>query len=126
MAVNILTIQGRLTKDFVNKNGNAYSSIAVDTYKGETMFIDIVAFKQKAEYCFDYLHKGQMVLVSGTLNINKYQDKLYVSCAINEINNLGGGKYEEKEKTNDTPTPVDEPVATDSVDLDDPNLDLPF
>ncbi len=118
--INTLILQGRLAQDFLNKNGNAYSTLAVDTYKGDTMYIDIVAFKQTAEYCFNYLKKGTSVLVEGSLSISKYQDKKYITCIIKSINSLYGG---ERVKQVEKPQPQD---TNDDVPIDIDDDLLPF
>lgn len=127
--LNTLILQGRLTKDFIDKNGNAYGCLAVDTYKGETMFIDIIAFKNTADYCLNFLRKGASVIVSGSLNVNKYQDKIFVSCAVREIINLGNSKVDrqakeepKKQETFDDTTPID---TTEDIDTMDDDM-LPF
>lgn len=126
--VNALILQGRLTKDVVNKNGTAQFSIAFEDYKNETMFIDVVAFKQTAEYCFNYLHKGNMVIIDGSLRINKYQDKIYISCVARKITSIGSSNKETNFIKEERQAKEDLPVATEKeIDLDDPQfLDLPF
>lgn len=125
--INLLVLQGRLTKDFTNKNGNAYSCLAVDTYKGDTMFIDIAVFGKSAEYCFNYLTKGSSVLVEGSLNINEYQDKKYITCIVKTIQCIYGAKSEPKEQT-ESPIAKSQPTSdldnSGSVDISDD--DLPF
>ena len=121
--LNQLTLLGNITKDFVNKSGNAYSTIAVNTYKGETMYVDIVAFKGTAEYCLNFIRKGAKVVVNGSLNISKYQDKTYVQCAVREIINLSNKNNFIQEEDIDEEEVVDEPVATDE-EID--NSSLPF
>jgi single-strand DNA-binding protein len=56
-------------------------SIAVDrgyTRPGEekqTDFINIVAWRQTAEFVSKYFHKGSMIAVQGELRMNKFTDK---------------------------------------------------
>ena len=123
--VNALTLQGRLTKDVVNKNGNAHFSIATTNFKGETMYVDVVAFKQTAEYAFTYLSKGNMVIVEGSLSINKYQDKIYVSCVARNITSVGNNN---KEKNIDKVEEIQakEEMPTETVDIDFDDSSLPF
>ena len=77
---------GRLTKDPELRrtpSGTAVAtiSIAVDRdYKGkararETDFIDIVAWRQTAEFVSKHLTKGRMAVVEGRLQIRDYTNK---------------------------------------------------
>jgi len=122
--LNSLILQGRITKNFVNKNGNAYSSIAVQDFKGNTMFVDIACFKQTADYCFNNIKKGQMVIVDGRLSVSKYEDKTFVSCIVRDITKIGSAvvKEETVEEISDDPISVDEEetVADELFDDDRP------
>jgi len=118
--VNSLVIQGRLTKDPVNKNGNAYFGIAYTDYKNETMFLEVVAFGKNAEYCLNFLRKGNMVIVEGALKISKYQDKLFTSCVSNRVSNIGASSsnnetiiVKEEVKKEETPVATDEDIDID-------------
>ena len=51
-------------RPFTNKQGER-----------ETDFIDIVAWRQAAEFCSNYLNKGRLVLVEGRLQIRDWQTK---------------------------------------------------
>ena len=123
--LNLLVLQGRLTKDVVNKNGTAVFSIAVDVYNGDPMYVDVVAFKQTAEYCFNYLRKGNMVIVDGSLQIKKYQDRYYVSCVARTITGVGNNKENSLVKEENVVKEEETPVATDE-DIDILPDDLPF
>lgn len=41
----------------------------------QTDFINIVAWRQTAEFVTRYFHKGQLIAVQGSLQIRQYQDK---------------------------------------------------
>ena len=84
--LNHITLMGRLTRDPELRRTNsgiavASFSIAVDCdFKGEdgqkeTDFIDIVAWRNTAEFVSKYFTKGRMVVVSGALQIRNYTDK---------------------------------------------------
>lgn len=84
MSLNICTLQGRLkekpelrvtpsgaevatariavTRDFKNKNGER-----------ETDWIPIVAFAGTAKFLDKYFEKGQMIVVTGRLQVRKYE-----------------------------------------------------
>ncbi len=84
--LNRIDIMGRLTRDpelRYTPSGKPVVSfaIAVDrdyAPKGgekETDFIDIVAWQSTAEFVHKYFSKGRMIIVSGQLQIRKWDDK---------------------------------------------------
>ncbi len=83
--LNHITIMGRLTKNPEMRrtgSGKAVTSftLAVDrdfTTGGEkeTDFIECVAWGNTAEFVNTYFSKGRMAVVSGRLQIRKWQDK---------------------------------------------------
>lgn len=84
--LNCVVLMGRLTADpelrtTASGISVARFSIAVDrgyTRPGEekqTDFINIVAWRQTAEFVSRYFHKGSMIAVQGELRMNRYQDK---------------------------------------------------
>lgn len=119
--MNILILQGNLTRDFELKNGVAKTSIAVKNYKG-TLFVDLVAFKNVAENCVKFNRKGDAVVVEGELDINKYQDKTYVSCVITRISTIGKKKETEEMPKTIHGEPVEKAEEIASISDDD----LPF
>lgn len=85
--LNHITIMGRLTRDpELRKTGTGVSvasfTIACDrdfadkqTNQKETDFIDIVAWKNTADFVSKYFSKGRMAVVSGRLQIRSWNDK---------------------------------------------------
>jgi len=84
--LNRVVLIGRLTKDpelRYSPSGVAVTNftLAVDRkFKNsegqkETDFIPIVAFKQLAELCANYLAKGKLCSVDGRIQIRTYNDK---------------------------------------------------
>lgn len=84
--LNRIVLMGRLTHDPELRrtgSGTAVSSfsIAVDRdFKGqggekETDFIDIVAWRNNAEFVSKYFTKGRMAVVEGRLQIRDWKDK---------------------------------------------------
>ena len=85
--LNHITLMGRLTRDpelRYTQSGTpvASFSLAVDRDFGsrdggerQTDFIDIVAWRQTAEFVSKYLAKGRMAVVSGRLQIRDWQDR---------------------------------------------------
>ena len=85
--LNHITIMGRLTRDpELRKTGTGVSvasfTIACDrdfadkqTNQKETDFIDIVAWKNTADFVSKFFSKGRMAVVSGRLQIRSWNDK---------------------------------------------------
>ena len=82
--LNRVVLIGRLTRDpelRFTQSGIAVASftLAVDrNFKNangerETDFIDIVVWRQQAENCANYLSKGKLVAVDGSLRIRTYE-----------------------------------------------------
>ena len=85
MSLNRITIMGRLTRDPElrrTQSGAPVTSftMAVDRdFKSqsgdkETDFIDVVAWRNTAEFAAKYFTKGRMVIASGRLQIRDWQD----------------------------------------------------
>lgn len=85
--LNHIVLMGRLTRDpELRRTGTGIAvasfSIAVDrdfgskeTGEKETDFIDIVAWRNTAEFVSKYFTKGRMAVVSGRLQIRNWNDK---------------------------------------------------
>ena len=83
--MNVVILIGRLTDnpELRHTNNNiavTRFSIAVDRgYKSgegrQTDFVNIVAWRQTAEFITKYFSKGQRIAVEGALRMNQYQDK---------------------------------------------------
>lgn len=84
--LNHIVIMGRLTRDpelRCTSNGTSVASftLAVDRdFKNangdrETDFIDVVAWRNTAEFVYKHFGKGRMAVVSGRLQIRTWTDK---------------------------------------------------
>ena len=84
--LNCAVLMGRLVADpelRTTANGTSVTSfrIAVDrnfVRQGEerqTDFIDIVAWRQTADFVTRYFHKGSMIAVQGSIQTRNYEDK---------------------------------------------------
>ena len=85
--LNHIVLMGRLTRDpELRRTGSGVAvatfSLAVDrdfgssaTGEKETDFIDIVAWRNTAEFVSKYFTKGRMAVVSGRLQIRNWNDK---------------------------------------------------
>jgi single-strand DNA-binding protein len=95
--MNQVVLIGRLTRDpelrFIPNSGTAVArfSIAVNReFKREGQpdadFFNIVVWGKSAENCANYLKKGRLVAVNGSLRNNNYEDKNGVKHYSIEIN----------------------------------------
>ena len=85
MAVNLAVIMGRLVADpelrhTQNDTPVTNFTVAVDrTYKSgderQTDFIDVVAWRNTAEFVCKYFAKGQMIIIKGAIQTRTYEDK---------------------------------------------------
>lgn len=85
MSMNLIVLQGRLTKDPELKttpNGVsvAVAGVAVDRYAkaGEEKkcdFFDVQAWRKTGEFLCKYFHKGDAVLIRGQMQSRTWQDK---------------------------------------------------
>ena len=86
MSINTAVIMGRLTADpELKTTASGLSvlsfSVAVDrNYQKEgeekaVDFINVVAWRKKAEFVSKYFHKGSMIAVEGSIQTRKYEDK---------------------------------------------------
>ncbi len=94
--VNTAVIMGRITANPEIKKAAGKSvcsfTIAVDGWQknkdGEkhTNFIRCVAWEKKAEFLSKYFTKGNMVAVTGSLNVRNFEDKNGTKREVTEIN----------------------------------------
>lgn len=82
--MNTVILIGRLTRDpelkYIPSTGTAVGtfSVAVDRTQSKektTDFFDVVVFNKLAENTANYLTKGKMVAVKGSIQNNNYTDK---------------------------------------------------
>lgn len=124
--LNIITIMGRLTRDpemRTTQNGTpvANFTLAVDrdyTPQGQdkqTDFIDCVAWNKTGEFAQKYFSKGQMVVVSGSLQSRKWEDRegnKRISWEINVRNVWFGESKKDREEREDGGYSGGEPAYT--------------
>lgn len=86
MALNQITIQGRMTRDAEAKNTPSGKTVTVfcvavqRNYKNaegkyEADFIDCVAYDKLGEHIRKWFHKGEDILLTGELTTRTYDDK---------------------------------------------------
>jgi len=79
---NRVILVGRLTRDPELKytpNGTAVAtfSLAINRKfnREETDFIDVVAWRQSAEFCANYGSKGRLMMVEGRIQVRSYENQ---------------------------------------------------
>lgn len=115
--LNCAAIMGRLVADPELKKSTTGVSVcsfcvAVDrdyVKQGETRqadFINVVAWRQTAEFVCKYFHKGSMIAIQGSIQTRNYQDKNGNKRSTTEIMadkvNFCGGKTEQSETVTQT------------------------
>lgn len=81
--LNQVTLMGRLTADpelRKTQGGVPVASFALAVERNQkteakTDFINIVCYRQTAEFVAKYLAKGRLVVCEGSLRVNEYTDK---------------------------------------------------
>ena len=84
--LNKVILMGRLTADPVMRHTQSNTPVASFTLaverdfrsqgrERETDFIDIVSWNKNAEFVCNWFHKGQLVAVTGRLQVRNWQDK---------------------------------------------------
>lgn len=144
--LNHIVIMGRLVRDpELRRTGSGIAvasfTLAVDRDFGpkdggekETDFIDCVAWRNTGEFVSKYFTKGRMAVVSGRLQIRKWQDKegnnRYSAEIVADNVYFGDSKKDGAADTTATPTnnyvPPVQPDAGDFALLDDDDAQLPF
>lgn len=151
--LNVVAIMGRLVADpelRTTTQGHSVCSfrIACDRsyvqqgQQRQADFIDIVAWKQQADFVSKYFQKGSMIAVEGSLQTRQYQDKqgskrTAVEVVANNINFAGAKRqdgqnapsYEQQTASHVEQAKAQTGFAQGSADdfaVIDDNDDLPF
>ena len=132
--MNVCVLLGRLTKDpelKTTQNGKSVVtfSLAVDGFKkGETDFIDCVAWNATAENLAKFKKKGEQIALTGRITTRSYEDRngnkrkaVEVTC--NTIDFVGG-----KSNGETTKTPYNAPQGNIAApgEIEGENVTLPF
>ena len=153
--INRVILVGRLTRDpelRYTPSGIAVTRFNVAVNRNflnqrgerEADFINIVTWRNLAENCANYLHKGSLVGIDGRLQTGKYENQegrtVYTTDVVAEDvrfleprnrnaesggafgasdNSRGGNSYSRN-------TPLDDPFADDGQPIDISDDDLPF
>ncbi len=78
--INNVTLVGRLTKDPELRYSNSGVAVctftlACDRYNADTDFIRCTVFQKQAESCAQYLEKGKLAGVVGSIKTGQYKNK---------------------------------------------------
>lgn len=115
MAINNVTLMGRLTKapDFEvieGKKGDVSMckfTIAVDRiFEDDTDFINCTAWGKTADFVDNYFDKGKMIALNGSLHVNTYEDDngdmhWYTYVRVREVSFCGDKKTTDDTADND-------------------------
>ena len=134
MSLNHIVLQGRLTKDpelRTGQSGNSVTTFTVAVERDfskdkEADFINCVAFGKTAEFVSRYFTRGAMIIVSGSLQSRKWEDKQ--GNKRTDWNVVADHVYFGGSKTNNTTKaePSPDVSAADFIDLEDDGTPLPF
>ncbi|WP_121514679.1 MULTISPECIES: single-stranded DNA-binding protein [unclassified Petrotoga] len=122
ISYNKVILVGRLTRDpeirsTMNGNNVANFRLAVDrgtsNNQDGTDFIRIVAFGKQADFASNYLKKGKLILVEGSLHINQWTDRDNIKRETAEIwanrmNFMETKKAQEANEFSEMPIAVEE------------------
>lgn len=133
--LNVVAIEGRLVADPELKttpNGVSVTSfrIASDRNRAENGtrkadFLDVVAWRQTAEFVCKYFQKGGLILVDGSLQTRQYEDRNGNKRTATEIlaNNVNFcGKSESSQRNPELRNPEQDDLRVIETDDDD----IPF
>lgn len=133
MAINIVAITGRMTKDpeiRQTQSGVPVCSFAVAVdraYKSgeerQADFIDCTAWRHSAEFLEKYFHKGDMIGITGHLQTRNWetddgQKRKSTEIVVDSLSFVGGKKSDKPSEP-----PAEKPTFTE---IDGDTGDLPF
>ena len=134
--MNNVVLVGRLTRDpelkYIPGSGTAVTNfaIAVDREftgkdgKKEVDFIDIQVWGKSAENCANYIGKGSLVAIQGSIRVDSYQDQDGNNRKITRVNaNRVQFLDSKKDNQNNNMTPANQ--FQDFQEVDDTD-DIPF
>jgi len=146
--LNRVILIGRLTADpslRYTQSGTATTTftLAIDrpfqnNGQRETDFIPVVTWRQTAEACANYLHKGRLTAVEGRIQIRSYENnegkRVYVTEVVADnvrflesANREGGSSREESRNSEGAPSSkYRDPFGDDGQPIDISEADLPF
>jgi single-strand DNA-binding protein len=96
--MNKVTLVGRLGKDpehQTSQSGKTFCKFSIATNDGygdnkKTNWHNCTAFGKVADIINQYVKKGSEIAVSGSLDYNKHEDKIYTNVLVNDFTFIGG------------------------------------
>ena len=134
--LNTITIMGRMTRDPEIRHTDSGVSVASfalavdrdfgnrETGEKETDFIDVVAWRNTAEFVSKYFSKGRMAVVSGRLQIRSWTDKDGNKRRSAEV--VADNVYFGDSKRDSSSAPAPAPAQDDYAMLTDEDSNSPF
>lgn len=120
------TTSGQAVANFTLATTDVYTDKSGERQES-TEWHRIVAWGRLAEICGEYLSKGRMVYIEGTLRTRSWEDKegktRYTTEIVARNMQMLGGRSEQSRQTRDDSSPDDFDVDDDSFATDD---DIPF
>ena len=133
--LNSIGIQGRLPKDPELRHSPSGIPVTSFTIACERSYvrqgmerqvdwIDVVAWRQTAEFVCNYFHKGSMIVLDGQLQTRTYKDKDGNNHKAYEVyaNHVFFGEKEKRERDEFNQSPPDDYFSQ----IDSDGEDLPF
>lgn len=137
--VNNVVLIGRLTKDpelrYIPNSGTAVAtfSIAIDrdyTKKDgskDTDFIPIEVMGKAAEFCANYITKGRLVAIQGSIRVDRYQtqtgeNRTFTKVSAKNVNALDYKNNNGQQQSGNSASEYEPPSGFQTIDDDD----IPF
>jgi len=135
MGMNLVVLTGRLTADpelKYTQSGKALVRFALAVSraynKNETDFITCIAWERRAEIISEYLKKGSMIGVQGSISVRTYEDEKNQKRKITEVrldnfeflDSKKTGNNSDNETNNKSSNEASKSASTSSQDEDFP------
>ena len=96
--MNKVTLVGRLGQDpelKTSQAGTSFVKFSIATNDGfgdkkKTNWHNCTAFGKASEIINQYVKKGNEIAVSGSIDYNKHEDKMYTGILVNDFTFIGG------------------------------------
>ena len=134
---NLVVLTGRLTHDPELKttpNGVPVTSFSIAVNRNyrageeqQTDFINIVAWRQRAEFITKYFQKGSLIGIEGSIQTRRYQDSNGNNRTAFEVV-VNNAQFVESKRDNSNNAPADTPETDydDFTEIGGGDDDLPF
>lgn len=138
--MNKVLMTGRLTKEPIYtqaSNGIGFTTIVIavprpNTKNEITDFFSCVAWKEKADYVSKYIHKGDLVGITGVLQSRSYEDKnthqnrVITEIYVEQIDFLNGSRNNNNNNQNGNNGAEKYKQQNEAFGTETPNYEPPF